>query len=402
VRILFVNYEYPPLGGGGGVFTHALATELAQRHEVCVLTSDRGLRPSRGLEEGVEVVRAPLLVRRAQVVASLPSLLAFVPIGILTGRRLLARRKFDLVNTHFALPSGPVGRWIAARARVPHVLTLLGGDVYDPSKWLSPHRHAPLRSMVRSLVEAADATVVASTDIGNRLREHYRPRCQTQRIPLATPTPPAAPLVAVSRRDLAIEDSTPLLVTVGRLIKRKDLGQMIRALGRLVDLDPSLDVHLLIVGSGPERPRLERQAERSGVADRITFVGQVSEERKHQLLAAADVYVSTSRHEGFGLVFLEAMNAGLPVVCYADGGQGDFLIPEETGISVPTGDVEAFASACRRVLGDQDLRERMSRRARAAAAELSIARCAARYEDLFRTLTESSSMVAPERMPLAR
>ena len=86
---------------------------------------------------------------------------------------------------------------------------------------------------------------------------------------------------------------------------------------------------------------------------------------------------------GFGLVFLEGMHAGLPVVCHDCGGQRDFLEDGRTGGLVPLGDLDRFADAVRRLKTDAELRRRCSEFNRARAADYTIERCAGRYEALF-------------------
>ena len=81
-----------------------------------------------------------------------------------------------------------------------------------------------------------------------------------------------------------------------------------------------------------------------GVADRLFFCGHVTDAKKFQLLQISDVYVSSSRHEGFGIVFLEAMASGLPIACYDNGGQADFLKNNETGFLVPVGNKDLLAN----------------------------------------------------------
>src|SRR5437899_147046 len=145
MRILFCNYEYPPLGGGGGVINALLAEEMAKHHEVTVLTSQGRQLPPVPLENGVRVVRSPVFFRKQEAVASLVSMLSFLPMGVRTGKELLRRTEFDVINTHFVLPTGPVGDALSRYAGIPNVLSLHGGDLYDPSKWTSPHRHPVLR-----------------------------------------------------------------------------------------------------------------------------------------------------------------------------------------------------------------------------------------------------------------
>src|SRR5690242_18107975 len=131
MRILFCNFEYPPLGGGGGVINALLAQELATRHEVTVLTSRAlGLAPE-AIEKGVKIVRAPVYLRRQEAVASISSMFSFILSGLGRGKKLLATEEYDIINTHFVLPSGPVGDALSRISRIPNVLTVHGGDLYD-------------------------------------------------------------------------------------------------------------------------------------------------------------------------------------------------------------------------------------------------------------------------------
>jgi glycosyltransferase involved in cell wall biosynthesis len=117
-------------------------------------------------------------------------------------------------------------------------------------------------------------------------------------------------------------------------------------------------------------------------------LGQVTDERKYQALAVADVFVSTSQHEGFGLVFLEAMAFGLPVICYDHGGQTDFLTSGSTGELVPLNDLERFIQAAVRLRDDPDERRRMSEHNRRLIEDYFIDKCAAQYETLFAKVIE--------------
>src|ERR1700691_556605 len=124
MKILFCNYEYPPLGGGGGVVMAALARELARRHTVTVLTSRALALPAESDDAGVRVIRVPVIFRRELAVANLPSMLAYVPAAGLRGLGLQRGGQFDVINTHFVVPSGPVGHVLARLWRIPNVLSV--------------------------------------------------------------------------------------------------------------------------------------------------------------------------------------------------------------------------------------------------------------------------------------
>ncbi len=383
MRILFCNYEYPPLGGGGGVINALLAEELARRHAVTVLTSQGLDLPRREEIRGVEVIRVPVLFRNDRSTANFSSMLAFMIQGVRFGRRLLRERRFDIINTHFALPSGPVGASLARHGGIPNVLSLHGGDLYDPSKWSSPHRHAPLRRWVRRLLRTADHLVGQSANTIANARRFYDPDLEISCIPLGIRRPPPT---TADRRRLGFSQREVLLVTVGRLIARKAVDQLVATMSHL---PPT--AHLLIVGSGPKEEDLRRQATELGVVERVRFLGYVTEEEKYALLRAADLYVSTSQHEGFGLVFLEAMACGLPVVCYDHGGQTDFLEDGTTGLLLPLNAREAFIRAVASLIADPARRREMGEAGRKRVEDYYIDNCARRYEAIFEQLRAARS-----------
>lgn len=392
MRILFCNYEYPPLGGGGGVINALLAEEMAKHHDVTVLTSQGLGLPRYSVENDVEIVRAPTVMRREEAVASFGSMLSFIPSGIWAGRQLLGRKQFDIINTHFVLPTGPVGHILSRIGSIPNVLSLHGGDLYDPSKALSPHRHWPFRLSIRYLLRNADMVAGQSNNTLENMRRFYTPEITGERIPLAIQRPSVK---CPPRAKYGFSDGDVLLVTVGRIIARKQNDQLIKMLARLQQgtsrmattaSERTNDVaaaRLLIIGAGPDEDALRQCAEEHGVADRVHFMGFVEEQEKLELLSMSDIYVSTSQHEGFGLVYLEGMACGLPIVCYNHGGQTDFLIDGKTGYLVELDDLTAFEERCRYLIADRDKRAGIRSHNLDYVQEFFIDSCARRHETLF-------------------
>lgn len=382
MRILFCNYEYPPLGGGGGAVTALLAQELAKRHEITVLTSQALGLPSQSIDSGVHVIRVPVLVRRQQAAANLASMFAYMVMATRLGKKHLKDTTYDVINTHFVLPSGPVGDALAGALHVPNVLSVHGGDLYDPSKWTSPHRHRLLRTWVRMLLRRADQVVAQSRNTLENVQRFYTPELEPLRIPLGI----KRPCDGTADRDLyGFREDDVLLVTVGRLVSRKAIGQLMVVL----DNRHHQNVRLLIVGSGPEEQRLREQARQMNVAERTHFFGHVKEAEKCQILRMADIFVSTSQHEGFGLVFLEAMACGLPVVCYDHGGQTDFLESEATGYLVPLNDTSEFYRCCHALILDPMLRKNTGARNLERVEKYYIDVCAQQYEAVFMDVVET-------------
>lgn len=354
----------------------SLAQELAKRHEVTVLTSRSPNLPSERIENGVKVVRVPVFFRNEQTAASFLSMLTYLPAGFRIGKNLVRAERFDVVNTHFVLPTGPVGNALARFGKIPNVLSVHGGDLYDPSKRMSPHRHPFLRVWIRRLLRRADRVVGQSFNTLENMRRFYTPELQGIRIPLGITRPK---IDAASRNEYGFKKEEVLLATIGRLVGRKAVDQLIS----FMEVLRNEPVRLLIIGTGPLEAQLKDQASQKRLSEKVVFLGQLEELEKFRVLQMCDLYVSTSQHEGFGLVFLEAMACGLPIICYNHGGQTDFLKDQITGYLVPLNDLGVFEDRCRSLIRDRDLRRKFGQENLRQVEEFFIDRCAERYEGVF-------------------
>lgn len=372
MRILLVNYEYPPLGGGGGVLTRTLAVELARRHSVTVLTSRGVGLPAESFDDGVHVVRVSVIGRRELARASTASLVSFVPAARRGGSRLVAGSSFDVVHSFFAVPSGSAGMALARRASVPHVLTVIGADIFDPSR-LSPDRFAPLGAVVGRVVRGADAVTAISQDIAQRAKA-LTGRADISVVSCAVDAPP---LPKPDRAALGWSPDEVVVLTIARLVGRKGLDTLIGAVGRA-----GPPIRLEIVGDGPERVTLEALAW-TEAPGRVSFAGPVDANSKALRLASADAFALVSAHEGFGLVYLEAMHAGLPVIAGDLGGQTDFLRDGANALLVPPGGTAMLSAALLRFAADENLRRMLAQNARTTAAEYTPERMAAQYLEVY-------------------
>lgn len=161
------------------------------------------------------------------------------------------------------------------------------------------------------------------------------------------------------RKELGTGPS-PLIMTVTRLINRKGLNYLIEAMPHV--LQEYKDVKLVIVGWGPERNRLERIAKDLKIKDSVIFAGAVGDETLLKIYAAADIFVLPSPHyEAFGIVLLEAMAAGLPVITTRTGGMPEFIINFHNGILVEPKSERQIGEAILRLLNDKKLAQRLAR-----------------------------------------
>lgn len=343
-----VNFEYPPLGGGGGVATQHIARELAKRHGVWVLTSAQ--RGGAGIEVSgaLTVVRVPVIGRRSLPTASLISLISFIPISCFRIMGLCLRHRFDVINAQFVIPSGIPAALAAFVFRIPLVISFIGGDIYDPTKGISPHRHWWLRLAIRLLAQQAKGLTAISSDTKRRVRELHGVRGEISITHLgheAVPTP------KLDRAEMGLPPGKIICVSVGRLIPRKAYDVLLDAWKHVRGAD------LFIIGNGPLQQVLQRRIEDNGLSDRVHVLTSVSDQKKRQILLASDIYVSAAEHEGFGIVFLEAMDAHLPIVAVNEGGQTDFLAQGKNALLVEVHSAEAIASAVNQLVSDASRRQ---------------------------------------------
>lgn len=197
----------------------------------------------------------------------------------------------------------------------------------------------------------------------------------------------------VDRRAAGLADDELVLLTVGRLQRRKGHDMVIQAVALLKDELPKL--RYLIAGGGTERARLEALVRDRGVGDRVRFLGEVPDAELPRLYALCDVFAMPNRTdghdvEGFGIVFLEAAAAGRPTIGGRSGGVPEAIADGETGLLTDGGSPEAVAAAIRTLGLSADLRARMGAAGRTRVrADFTWAHAAARVRALHEAMTAS-------------
>ena len=362
MRILHIVTAFPRTSGD--VITPWLV-ELLQRlraagHEVEVFTSAyKGAGDQvvdgipvhrfryffRGWENLTHEETAPDRMRRSLLYRVLP--LFFVAAGMLAIWRHVRRHHYDVIHVHWPLPLALLG-WAAQRAhRAPLVSTFYGVEL----RWVKGSLRA-LKWLVRWAARRSDRVVAISSYTARELRELADVPIEVIPYTTALPAPPSLPQAT---------GGPPVLLFVGRLVERKGVPYLIEAIGLLRDVS----IRLVIVGDGPERPKLEAAARHWGVADRVEFRGKVSATELQGAYARASAFVLPSVFdargdtEGLGVVALEAMNYGTPVVASRIGGIPDIVEDGVTGLLVPPGDAAALAATLRRVLDEPDLARKL-------------------------------------------
>ena len=373
MEILHVYKDYYPILGGIENHVRALAEAQAQRgHSVTVLVTGPGWRTARETLGGVQVVKAG----RLATVASTPLSLA-LPLE-------LRRLRPDLAHLHFPYPVGEAANLLLGRAR--QTVVTYHSDVVRQQGWL--RLYAPL---LRRVLGAADRIIVTS-EAYQRSSPFLQPfvdRCRL--VPLGVDVQRFLAADPTQVSDLRRQLGDPLLLFVGRLRYYKGLHYLLRA---LVDLPGA---HLAVVGSGPMEAAWKALASELGLMSRVRFVGEVPDGELPAYYHACDCFVlpACERSEAYGLVQVEAMAAGRPVICTELGtGTSSVNRHGETGLVVPPRDPEALAAACRELLADPERRRAMGARGRERAlAEFSLEKMVERVEVVYGEVVRATSNV---------
>jgi rhamnosyl/mannosyltransferase len=366
LKVLQIYKDYYPVLGGIENHIKMLAEGLIQRGvDVQVLVTNTGPRTAIEEIEGVSVIKAGCPFRISGAPIS-PSFYAWM-------RRL----KPDIAHLHFPNPPGELGQLFVGRSR--RFLLTYHSDVVRQKYLLRLYR-----PFLWNVLAKADRIIATSPNYirSSPYLSRFADKCVV--IPLGIDLKPFEnvdnDLVQAIRRRYG----SPLLLFVGKLRYYKGLEY-------LFDAMPRIEARLLMVGTGPMEREWRTLAQELGLGEKVAFLGEVSDDDLPSYYHACDVFVLPASHrsEAFGVVQLEAMAAGKPVVSTELGTGTSFVnIHGQTGLVVPPRDPEALREAINRLLKDESLRRRMGESGRQRAEEFSeermVERVIALYEKVVR------------------
>ncbi len=334
-------------------------------------------------------------------------LFEFMPAFVEAFQTYQAKHRYPLIHTNYWMSA-----WVGLEVQKTHNVQLVNTyHSIGAIKYQSvPNRPAIANirlDVERQILEHANCTVATSPQEQEALRSLISQQGYIEVIPCGTniETFHVIPK-SEARSQLEFRPDERIVLYVGRFDPRKGIETLVRACAQL-KTNPA-HIRLVIVGGsdptqpdGDERIRIERIVQELGLSNQTTFAGRVGHDRLPLYYTAADVCVIPSHYEPFGLVAIESMACGTPVVASAVGGLKFSIVPEETGLLVPPQDTKAFAKAIDRILGDDlwatKLRLRASERVQ---RNFSWSGVAAQLSDLYRRLLAQSiahEMLVPAR-----
>ena len=356
MRLLLINSEYPPIGGGAGNASAHIAVQLEKMgHNVAVVTSRFGSLAHQEAQGNLTVYRIPSLRARQDRSNPLEQILFILAASFWTVR-WLPRFKPHVTLAFFGVPSGAVA-WLLKRIYgIPYIVSLRGGDVPGFRPYDFRHYHRLIASFLRIIWKHA-AAVVANSNGLRLLANAFDSRFDIPVIPNGVDLG----WYTTAERDW----SSPRLLSVGRIVHQKGLDLAMRALGGLKELS----WEWRIAGDGPQMEVLQSLAKELGIDQRVTFLGWQSREQLMNCYQEANVFLFPSRHEGMPNAMLEAMASGLPVVASCIAGSEELVVDGKTGYLVASEDVEALREALKTILTSPTLRQQMGSASRQHAEE---------------------------------
>ena len=374
MRLLMLNNEYPPIGGGTATANYYLVREFAQRGltvDMVTSTPSRDQYEVQQVSEAVTIYRVPINNHNLHYQTE-RELLTFMVRAIFKVRELMRDRCYDLCHAWSAVPAGLVA-WLFRYGRgLPYIVCMRGSDVpgYDIRyRWLYPF----IKPIIRTIWAGAAVSTANSYEL-KQLALRTLPCLPIEVIPNGIDVDSFKPGPARTSGDAA-----PQVLCVARLVERKGITDLLEAAAQVRAAGRRFRVRL--VGHGDRAKFLRRRCTELGLDDVVEFVGYVKHFDIPRIYAEADIFVLPSLNEGMPNVVLEAMAAGLPIITTYTGGTSELI--RGNGIIVPMRTPGAIAKAITELLDDVDLRASMGRRSRQIAESLGWSYVADGYQALY-------------------
>ncbi|MDD5110375.1 MAG: glycosyltransferase family 4 protein [Patescibacteria group bacterium] len=299
------------------------------------------------------------------------SKLLYLTDAIKMADHLYTERNYDVVVTQDPFLTGLVGAHMK-RKHGSKLLAHFHGDFFDNPLWKKESKlNAIFLKFANSIVTQADGLRVVSQGIADKIVKHGIPAERIRVIPTpveVTKFQQAKPeLVAQFRRDYKIPDAK-IIINAGRNDPAKDFGTLMATMSKVCQSYAG-KVHLLQIGAGLDAGKILQDVQAPAGNFSVTATGRLSYDAMVLAYHAADVYVSSSKHESLGKVLIEANAAGLPVVATATTGSKEIIEPGFNGYLVPVGDAAALAEKTVHLLQNPELTRVMGERGRALVAE---------------------------------
>lgn len=370
MRILVLNHEFPPVGGGGGRAAESICQSLAKRgHEIKVLTSHFKDLPREEQRDGYDIIRIPAL-RTQAFRASFLSMVIYVLSGLWAGLRLVRLFHPEVIHVHFAVPAGALAWMLARLTRVPYVLTAHLGDVpggvpektNDWFRWIFP--------ITRWIWRDASARVAVSEYTRSLALKRYNEEV----------------LVIPNGIDVSGENQTsirvnnpPVIVFAGRFMEQKSPLLIVQTLNGIKDIPWKC----VMIGDGPLMLEVKKSISEYSLDDRFFLPGWITPDEVMKQFEQSDILFMPSLSEGLPVVGVQALAKGLAIVASRVGGFVDLVDENQNGYLIETGNTEGFKTRLQELLTNPSRLLSLRQASLKKANSFEITQIAEQYEKIF-------------------
>ncbi len=353
MKILMLNNEFPPIGGGGSTVTKYAVKFLKKKgHDVYLITSSFKNLPKEEIIDGA-TVRRVRAIRRYKDFCAVWELITYGLSSFFYCLFFIPKYKPDVIQAYFAVPAGGVAYLLHKIYKIPYVIYMGGSDVPGTN----PSRYKKLYPFITPFIKLfwrpARKRVVAARGLLKAAQE-IDPKHEFLMIPNGVDLQRFKPISRPPNAKVKI-------LFIGRLIPRKGLQYVIEALPKIKELAKK-EFEIEVVGTGDFRKNLDQLASKLKVGEYLKYVGLVDYVDLHKSYQYADVFVLTSLSEGMPCVMLEAMGCGLPIVATKVIGNEELVHEGENGFLVEVGDKDKLAASLAKLINDENLRKAMGKK----------------------------------------
>lgn len=381
MRILFFNYEYPPLGGGAGNATLFLLQEYSKFSDLRVDLITSSLDDKYHLEKinkRIKIHRLPIGKKGNQKelhYQTKKDLIFYSWKAFWFSRKLIKKNNYDLSHAFFTVPCGALSWYFKLAYKLPYLISLRGSDVPGYSERFDK-LYKFLMPLIKSIWKRADKVIANSQGLAELAKKSY-PQKKIAVIANGVDTKKFNPQKFLNNNS-ADKFS---LVCGTRITPRKGFIYLINALEKLQKKGEK--VYLEIIGEGDQKELLEKMVREKNLNKQVKFLGVVDHEEIPSILSRADVFVSPSLNEGMANAMLEALAMGLPLIATDIGGTKELIKDGENGLIVKTKNVIDLADKIAWLKNNPAERKRMGIMGRQRAEKMSWDKIADKYKMVY-------------------
>ncbi len=385
MRILFFNYEYPPLGGGAGYASNYILKEFSKIKdlEIDFITSATDEKYSiEKIGDNINIYKVPIGKNGNNLhFQSQKELIVYAWKALFVANKLAKENKYDLTHSFFTVPCGVISLYLKMTKKIPYIISLRGSDVPGYSERFK-FIYFILKPLIK-LIWRKSAAVISNSQ---GLRDLATQTDRKQKIEVIC----NGIDVNNFHPDESKRAKDKFIITLGgtRITARKGINYLIEALSTLAPKYPN--IFLRLVGEGNEKEALTSLIKELNLEKFVDFAGLISRDKIATYYQEASVFVLPSLNEGMSNAMLEALASGLPILATQTGGTEELVEDEINGMIIKMKDAEDLAEKIEMILKNDVLRVQMGLASREKAQEMSWENVARKYYLLYSRVSKKN------------